>query len=226
VSAGDSPSFDYGDAFALIGEMARGFAAGRDFATTLAQALSSIASHVRAEAGSLWILDEVAQELVCMACVGPNPITGMRLSATEGIVGKSVRENVCQTIFDVSQSPDFSHKMDDASGLVTRSILCAPMSFSDQVVGALELINKQTSEGHFSEADAEVLQVLASSAGLAISNQRLLEPTARRRSGRERAPAPGAGGRHRDPDGHAPQAAPVQPRPRSLLDPRHAATRS
>jgi sigma-B regulation protein RsbU (phosphoserine phosphatase) len=108
-----------------------------------------------------------------MACVGPNPITGMRLSATEGIVGKSVRENVCQTIFDVSQSPDFSHKMDDASGLVTRSILCAPMSFSDQVVGALELINKQTSEGHFSEADAEVLQVLASSAGLAISNQRL-----------------------------------------------------
>ncbi len=173
MSPGDSPSIDYSDAFSLIGEMARGFAEGRDFEATLTQALSSIASHVGAEAGSLWILDEEANELACMACVGPNPITGMKLPATEGIVGKSVRENVCQTIFDVSQSPDFSQKMDDASGLVTRSILCAPMSFSDQVVGALELINKRTSDGHFSEADAEVLQVLASSAGLAISNQRL-----------------------------------------------------
>ena len=47
------------------------------------------------------------------------------------------------------------------------------MSFSDQVVGAVELVNKRAGDGHFTERDAEVLQILASSAGLAISNQRL-----------------------------------------------------
>ena len=30
-------------------------------------------------------------ELECKACVGPNPITGMRLSVDQGIIGRSVR---------------------------------------------------------------------------------------------------------------------------------------
>ena len=166
-------TIEYSDAFALIAEMARGFAEARDFDSVLARALGSIASHVGAEAGSLWILDAGVGELTCTACVGPNQIVGMRLPSSEGIVGKSVREKTCQTVFDVSQDPDFSGKVDETSGLVTRSILCAPMRFSDQVVGAVELINKRAGDGHFTERDAEVLQILASSAGLAISNQRL-----------------------------------------------------
>ena len=169
----EAATIEYGDAFALIAEMARGFAEARNFDGVLERALGSIASHVGAEAGSLWILDDGVGELVCTTCVGPNPIVGTRLPASEGIVGKSVREKTCQTVFDVSQDPDFSGKADEASGLVTRSILCAPMSFSDQVVGAVELINKRAGDGHFTERDAEVLQILASSAGLAISNQRL-----------------------------------------------------
>jgi sigma-B regulation protein RsbU (phosphoserine phosphatase) len=105
--------------------------------------------------------------------VGPNPISGLRLPLSEGIVGKSVRENACQTVFDVSQDENFSQKMDQESGFVTRSILCAPMRFSDQVIGTVELINKSDAVGHFTEADAHLLQVLASSAGLAVSNARL-----------------------------------------------------
>ena len=166
-------SVDLEGAFALLAEMTQEFAAAMDLNSTLERGLASIAAHVDAEAGSLWLLESLDKKIVCQASVGPNPITGLRLSVSEGIVGRSVRENVCQTVFDVTQDANFSQKMDQESGFLTRSILCAPMRFSDQVIGAVELINKRGGDGHFSEADAHLLQGLASSAGLAVSNARL-----------------------------------------------------
>ncbi len=160
-------------AFALLAEMMRGFAESMDLESTLARALGSIADHLNAEAGSLWLLDPERDELHCRASVGPNSITGMRLPMTKGIVGRSVRENTCQCIFDVSVDPAFSNKADEASGMVTRSLLCAPMSFSDQRLGAIELINRRDGNGCFAERDVHPLQVLASSAALAISNNRM-----------------------------------------------------
>jgi sigma-B regulation protein RsbU (phosphoserine phosphatase) len=164
---------DLEGAFALLAEMTQQFADAMDLEKTLARGLESIAAAVGAEAGSLWLIENEGREIVCQASVGPNPINGLRLPVSEGIVGKSVRENACQTVFDVSQDAHFSQKMDQESGFVTRSILCAPMRFSDQVIGAVELINKSDAVGHFTEADAHLLQVLASSAGLAVSNARL-----------------------------------------------------
>lgn len=163
----------YEGAFALLAELTQHFAEALELDRTLERALESIANHVGAEAGSLWLVEAEGQELVCAACVGPNPITGMRLPVSEGIVGKSVRENVCQTVLDVENDPNFSHKMDEESGFVTRSILCAPMRFGDDVIGAVELVNKRGGDGRFATRDGHLLQVLASSAGLAIANARL-----------------------------------------------------
>jgi sigma-B regulation protein RsbU (phosphoserine phosphatase) len=47
------------------------------------------------------------------------------------------------------------------------------MTFSDRVIGGVELINKRSGDGRFRESDAHLLKVLASSAGLAIANARL-----------------------------------------------------
>ncbi len=77
-------TIEYGDAFALIAEMARDFAEAQDFDGVLARALGSIVSHVGAEAGSLWILDAAVGELACITCVGPSLIVGMRLPASTG----------------------------------------------------------------------------------------------------------------------------------------------
>ena len=164
---------DYQGAFALLAELTQKFAGALDLQGTLERALASIAGHVGAEAGSLWLVEEGGSEMACLASWGPNPITGMRLPVSEGIVGRSVRENRCHSVLDVHADPDFSQKMDDHSGFVTRSLICAPMSFSGRVIGAVEVINKRTGDGRFSEADAHLVRVLASSAGLAIANARL-----------------------------------------------------
>ncbi len=172
-SASPLESSQFSEAFALMAEMTRGFADSTDVEQTLERGLASIAAHVGAEAGSLWLVENEGSEVACRACVGPNPITGMRLPVTQGIIGKSVRENRCQRVLDVAQDPNFSKTMDEQSGFVTRSLLCAPISFSDEVLGAIELINKRSGDGRFAESDAHLLQVLASSAGLAITNARL-----------------------------------------------------
>jgi sigma-B regulation protein RsbU (phosphoserine phosphatase) len=163
----------YQDAFALLAKMTHDFAEAMDLSTTLERALADIAGHVGAEAGSLWLVEDEGASIACVACVGAHPITGLRLPVSEGIVGRSVRENTCQTVLDVAKDPNFSQKMDATSGFVTRSLLCAPMSFGEGVLGAVELINKRSGDGRFRSQDAHLLQVLASSAGLAIASARL-----------------------------------------------------
>jgi sigma-B regulation protein RsbU (phosphoserine phosphatase) len=167
---------DFAGAFALLAEMTRDFAATLDIESTLERALARIAEHLHAEAGSLWLVSPDGSELECKACVGPNPITGLTLSVDHGIIGRSLRENVCQTVFDVSTDPNFTVSVDEESGFATRSLLCAPMILSDERVGAIELVNKLTNPDRcFDERDIHPLQVLTSSAALAIANARMAE---------------------------------------------------
>jgi sigma-B regulation protein RsbU (phosphoserine phosphatase) len=169
-----SEGSDFAGAFELLAEMTRAFADTLEIESTLERALAMIAEHLHSEAGSLWLLDEQGTELECKACVGPNPITGMRLSIDKGIIGRSIRENVCQTVFDVSKDPHFTVSVDEESGFETRSLLCAPMSFSDEPLGAIELVNKLTNPDRcFDESDIHPLEVLTSSAALSIANARM-----------------------------------------------------
>ncbi len=75
---------------------------------TLERALVSIVDNLGAEAGSIWLVDEDGLTLTCRASVGPHQITGTRLSVNEGIIGRSVRQNLCQSVFDVTQESSFN----------------------------------------------------------------------------------------------------------------------
>jgi len=166
-------SGDFGGAFALLAEMTQDFADSLDIETTLERALEKIVAHLDAVVGSLWLIEEEKHELVCRASVGPHPITGMRLLPTQGIIGRCVRENRCATVLDVRGDAEFARSVDEKSGFVTRSLLCAPLSFSDRPLGAIQVVNKRSESACFSEPDSHLLQVLASSAALAIANARM-----------------------------------------------------
>ena len=167
------PGGDIAGASALLAKMTREFADSLDLERALEHAIAMIAAHVGAEVGSLWLVDEGEGDLVCRASVGKNPITGLRLPISQGIVGRTVRENVCQTVLDVSEDPNFSRAMDRKTGFVTHSILCAPMTFEDKPIGAIQLVNKTGSSAHFAPGDIFPLQILASSAALAVTNARM-----------------------------------------------------
>jgi sigma-B regulation protein RsbU (phosphoserine phosphatase) len=169
---------DYEGALALLAEMTQGFATSSDPEETVSRALSSIVDLVGAEAGSVWILEEEACELHCLASLGSKPITGLRLPTSEGIVGRAVREGSCQRVLDVSRDPNFSARADRRSGFVTRSLLCSPLKHGPRSLGAVQLVNKRSGDGHFRDADGELLRILTGSAGLALANARLAQDRA------------------------------------------------
>ncbi|MGB1027587.1 MAG: PP2C family protein-serine/threonine phosphatase, partial [Rhodospirillaceae bacterium] len=166
------------DQLGLVADMTRIFALDPDDSDALSVGLSQVAKHVRAEAASLFLLENNATELVCRACFGPVDITGLRLPAETGIVGRTVAENAAQSVRDVANDPDFGAQVDEKTGFTTRSILCAPLSVRDERLGAIEVINKtgfadQPGDGLFDEEDLKLLEVLAASTALALSNSRL-----------------------------------------------------
>lgn len=158
---------------AQLADVTQGFASSLNIQETLQNAIRQFLIYLDAEAASIFLLDNKDTELVCMDCAGPVDITGIRLKADQGIVGKSVQSKCCQMIRDVSQDKNFTSTVDEQSGFITKSILCAPLLVQDKCIGALELINKKNESGLFEEHDQHLLLALASAAALAIHNARM-----------------------------------------------------
>ncbi len=157
----------------LLAELGRDFATSLDIALTLERAIERITSYVDAEGGALFLLQNENTQLRCEACVGATDITGIELASDHGIVGRCVQTNTGNIVKDVSKDESFDGSVDDQTGFTTKSILCAPLSVNEEKIGAIELINKRGDSGLFDEADLQLLEVLSSSAALAITNARM-----------------------------------------------------
>jgi sigma-B regulation protein RsbU (phosphoserine phosphatase) len=154
----------------LVADITQEFARSLDIDETLDTTLSRIMHYMDAEAASIFLLENDDTELVCRASAGPVQITGLRLPAGKGIVGKTVQNNEAQIVRDVTNDPNFTDSVDEKTGFTTRSILCAPLAVKDRKLGAIELINKKINDGLFNTNDQLMLSALAHSASLAINN--------------------------------------------------------
>jgi sigma-B regulation protein RsbU (phosphoserine phosphatase) len=159
----------------LLAKMSGHLAVTLNIEETIEKALELITTYVRAEAGSLFLLEDNGLQLTCKASVGPVDIRGITLNSNEGIVGQCVTENASRMVRDVSKDPNFAHSVDESTGFHTRSILCSPMSTQNIRLGAIELINKKDGDGLFSETDLMMLQTLTAAASLAVRNARMAE---------------------------------------------------
>lgn len=158
----------------LVAEIVQSFASSLNIDETLHTAIEKFIQYLNAEAASIFLING-DNELICRGCAGPVDITGLRLPATAGIVGKTIMSRTSQIVRDVRDDPDFAREVDKDTGFITRSILCAPLLVQDQCIGALELINKNSGDGLFDRRDENILVALASAAALAIHNARMAE---------------------------------------------------
>ncbi|CAA7615845.1 SpoIIE family protein phosphatase [Magnetospirillum sp. SS-4] len=157
----------------LIIEMTSDFAQSHDIEAILHLGLKRVCERLGAEAASLFLLEQDSGDLVCHACIGPTEVLGLRLAPGRGIVWRSIDLDTPQLVRDARFDPDFAVTVDEATGFVTRSILCAPMSFRGQKLGAIELFNKTDGQS-FTSADGQLLRALAMSSALALINTRLV----------------------------------------------------
>lgn len=159
----------------LLAEMTQSFASSLDIDEALQNALSQFRKYLHAEGAAIFLLENGGRDLVCRGCVGPVDVTGLKLTPSQGIVGRAISQQRCQMVRDVSMDPDFYHQSDRRSDFVTRSILCAPLMVRGECLGALELLNKQSGDGLFADSDRHLTTALASAAALAIHNSRMAQ---------------------------------------------------
>ncbi len=128
---------------------------------------------VSAEAGTLWLVEEGG----CLApfvARGPkaDALKGLRLKPGEGLAGQVVTENEPRLIKNVRLDASWAGRFDDATGFVTRSLLCIPLRGRKEVIGCLQLLNKKE-ERFFTESDLDIVLAFAGQAAISLENSRL-----------------------------------------------------
>ncbi|MGC8928820.1 MAG: GAF domain-containing protein [Myxococcota bacterium] len=124
---------------------------------------------IGAEAGSVLYADLSETELSFIAVRGPKSeeIKKFKVPIGKGIVGFCVDLGVSLAISDVYKDKRWFDKISKAIGFPTKSILCAPIQYEGQTIGAIELINKR-GDGTFSADDLNILNYIAHETGEAF----------------------------------------------------------
>jgi sigma-B regulation protein RsbU (phosphoserine phosphatase) len=164
---------DLSQALDILATVSQDFALLAALEDTLRHSLQRSMDYMNAEAASIFLLDGSGRELACPVCLGPVDVSHVRIQKGQGIVGRAVSTGKVQMVRDVRADPDFDSAPDQATGFVTRSILCAPLQIRDNILGALEVINKKGGDGLFDPDDRSLLRALAALMALAIHNGRM-----------------------------------------------------
>jgi NtrC-family two-component system sensor histidine kinase KinB len=76
-------------------------------------------------------------------------------------------------ILDVNKDKRFDPKYDQVKGIISKTILCAPIHYREKVIGTLEIMNPR--EGDFDQDSLLILSGIANLAGTAIRHAQLFE---------------------------------------------------
>jgi two-component system NtrC family sensor kinase len=127
------------------------------------------------EAGALLLLDEETQELefVTSWLGNQEPLRGIRLKIGQGIAGQVALTQEPALVNDAYNDDRFYTQVDQETGFVTRSILCAPILVHDQCIGVIELLNKV--DGPFTPHDVERLTNIARPIAISLENANLYQ---------------------------------------------------
>lgn len=146
----------------------------------LSEVLDSILSQmiivVKAEAGTLWILDDKNKQIIATAAQGPaaETILNFKLNLGEGIVGKVVMTGEAELLEDVTSSLNWSQRVDQSTGFTTKSMITVPLIAKEKVLGALQLLNKKE-VSFFNEEDIQLALTLANQSAIALHNGQMYD---------------------------------------------------
>jgi two-component system, NtrC family, sensor histidine kinase KinB len=132
------------------------------------------------EASSLWLLDDSQQRLRVLANVGTRKdvLSRFHIEVGQGIVGHVVASGTPLFTNEAEQHPLHYREVDARTGFATHSILCVPLVFHDNIIGALQLLNKL--DGPFTEEDVARAVSIGMAVAIAVSNARLFAEAASR----------------------------------------------
>lgn len=143
----------------------------RDIDSLLNKILEYAGELIDAEAGSIILKQRDTGFFTIQAATGDKAeqFKGIKIPVGKGLVGWTIENNKPLLIPDVTKDERWYSKSDKDSGFVTSSILCVPLTIDDNVIGAIQVLNKKGG-GQYDEHDEQVLTMLGAQAAATIYN--------------------------------------------------------
>ncbi|MFH1563134.1 MAG: HD domain-containing phosphohydrolase [Nitrospirota bacterium] len=162
--------------FKTLCEIGKDLSATMDLDELLTKIMEGAKQICDVKADSILLLDKKKNELYFRIALGEKgeEIKKIVLPIGEGIAGWVAKSGQPLIINDVSLDPRFSKKVDETIKLETKSILCVPIKFKEEILGVLEVLNKSNDE-EFTNEDLQYITVLASQAAIALNNSQLMD---------------------------------------------------
>ncbi len=114
---------------------------------------------VSAERCSLWLINPTGKKLYTKVAHGVDKI---EIDINYGVVGACIREKKTLIINDPYNDERFHSDVDAMTGFLTKSILVEPLvDTKGEIIGAIQVLNKKSNDGKFSEEDLQMLVVAA-----------------------------------------------------------------
>ncbi|MBW2066574.1 MAG: SpoIIE family protein phosphatase [Deltaproteobacteria bacterium] len=98
----------------------------------------------------------------------------VELKLGEGIAGWVAQNRQTINIKDAQRDPRLFKEADRKTGFVTRSLLCSPLLYREEVLGVINVVNSK-GKPYFDSEDQDILESFADLAAVAIIRSRLLE---------------------------------------------------
>ena len=99
-------------------------------------------------------------------------LTGLSLAAGEGIAGAVVQSGKTTVVKDCQKDPRWAGRFDEATGFVTRSMVCVPLVNKYEVIGCIQIINKKDGT-LYNDEDVSLCENLAMLSAIAIDENGL-----------------------------------------------------
>ncbi len=155
------------DRFAEVSELTKTITHIRNYETLLQTILDKSADLLRAEQGSLMLLDHETDDLLVEAKKGniDRVMEKLRINRGEGIAGRVAEFGEAILVENLENDPRVKKK--NRQHYKTRSFVSVPLKIDDRIIGVLNLSDKTTGEV-FNEEDLKLIQSFATHAAIVM----------------------------------------------------------
>ena len=135
--------------------------------------LSEVVKAVGAEAGTIWFYNSAGDRRIYPSfIIGGADLTGMSLAEGEGIAGQVVQSGKTTVVKDCQKDERWAGRFDEATGFVTKSMVCVPLINKYETIGCIQIINKKDGS-LYDDADVALCEDLAMLTAIAIDGRGL-----------------------------------------------------
>jgi signal transduction histidine kinase len=161
----------------ILFEIEQEMTAALDLGELLDRLLRRAMDVVGARAGSILLRERGTNDLYFRSTAGEagERVKRLRVAMGDGIVGWVAAQRTPLIVNDPAGDPRHFKQFAEQVGYRPRNLLCAPLVAGDDVLGAIELLDKDDPRRGFDEGDLKLLVLIAGQASKAIQIARAKE---------------------------------------------------